>query len=382
MGLPSYTLSRPGMYSVVLTVKDAAGNAASARGLLFLDSQSDVTLTNQSMSVTGATDVYDNVVWLTSPVDSVVVNWQGHFENAFQHDNKLLNKVKPWPPSKGLDDRQGNRTVEAIPNRRGIVNFYVGHDHRTQVTASTPRVWTDVGLEETVKLQKQISNGDFLKVFVKAEDVTGNSATDSLVVALDSSPPEFHKKEIERNVDSGDPKLPYSSRVALYVEDKESGIKEIHYVVTDVTLGTQVGNGTIKGQMDGERRTKRNAKQCLEDGTCLCTPFDQCFLYKHVFYLNHCWLLQSVGHELQVKASIRNMAELITPVQFNCGGGTSCVSVAVVRLASVWRSYALRQCGGHPEVTQLALSKIYGSNALIVWEYAVSCYVVNEVMLS
>ena len=41
------------------------------------------------------------------------------------------------------------------------------------------------------------------------------------------------------------------------MEDKESGIKEIHYVVSDVTLGTQVGNGTIKGQMDGERRTKR-----------------------------------------------------------------------------------------------------------------------------
>ena len=52
----------------------------------------------------------------------------------------------------GLDDRQGNRTVEAIPNRRGIVNFYVGYDHGTQVTASTPPVWTDVGLEETVKV--------------------------------------------------------------------------------------------------------------------------------------------------------------------------------------------------------------------------------------
>ena len=52
-------------------------------------------------------------------------------------------------------------------------------------------------------------------MFVKAEDVTGNSASDSLVVALDSSPPEFHKKEIERNVDSGDPKLPYSSRFVI-----------------------------------------------------------------------------------------------------------------------------------------------------------------------
>ena len=41
-----------------------------------------------------------------------------------------------------------------------------------------------------------------------------------------------------------------------------------------------------------------------------------------------------------------------------------------------------KMCLADPEVTQLALSKIYGSNALIVWEYAVSCYVVTEVMLS
>ena len=101
MGLPPYTLSRPGMYSVVLTVKDAAGNVALARGLFLWDAQSGVTVTNQSMSVTAATDVRNTVVWLTSLVDIVVVNWQGHFENGFQHDNKLLNKVKPWPASKG-----------------------------------------------------------------------------------------------------------------------------------------------------------------------------------------------------------------------------------------------------------------------------------------
>jgi len=89
------------MYSVVLTVEDAAGNAALARGLFLWDAQSRVTTTNTPMSVPGASAVSDNVVWLTSPVDSFVVNWSGHFENAFQHDNKLLNKVKPWPEDKG-----------------------------------------------------------------------------------------------------------------------------------------------------------------------------------------------------------------------------------------------------------------------------------------
>lgn len=53
----------------------------------------------------------------------------------------------------------------------------------------------------------------------------------------------------------------------------------------------------------------------------MCTPFDDCFLYKHVFYINHCWLLQSVGNELQVKASIINMAEIITPVEIPVSSG-------------------------------------------------------------
>ena len=101
LAFPSYAPVDAGMYSVVLTVEDAAGNAALARGLFLWDAQSRVTITNTPMSVTGASAVRDNVVWLTSPVDSFVVNWTGHFENAFQHDNKLLNKVKRWPESKG-----------------------------------------------------------------------------------------------------------------------------------------------------------------------------------------------------------------------------------------------------------------------------------------
>ena len=99
---PSYNVSEPGMYSVVLTVEDSAGNTALARGLFLWDPKSRVTVTNNPMYVTGASDVRDDVVWLTSHVDGFVVNWQGHFENAFQHENKLLNKVEPWPRSKGV----------------------------------------------------------------------------------------------------------------------------------------------------------------------------------------------------------------------------------------------------------------------------------------
>ena len=53
-------------------------------------------------------------------------------------------------------------------------------------------------------------------MFVVAVDVMGNNATDSLVVGVDSSPPRFVKHTFEKNVVSGDPQLPFSSRFVLY----------------------------------------------------------------------------------------------------------------------------------------------------------------------
>ncbi|KAK2165621.1 hypothetical protein NP493_1358g02009 [Ridgeia piscesae] len=350
----SYAPVDAGMYSVVLTVEDAAGNAALARGLFLWDAQSRVTTTSTPMSVTGVSAVRDNVVWLTSPVDSFVVNWSGHFENAFQHDNKLLNKVKPWPESKGLDDLYGDRTVDAIPNARGIVRFDVGSEY---INSSVLTTMSDNGLKESLEFQAAIADGDSIRVLIRAVDVTGNNATDWLFIRVDSSPPIFMSHTFEKNVDSGDPKLSYSSRVSMNAYDKESGITAIEYTVADVTEGMQLWNVTVEGHLE-----TKNTTSCREDGTCACTPFDECFLYKHDFYINHCRILNRVGHEFQVKASIINMAGLTTPVDVNLG--------ALERLSGVQV---------YPKVSQLGVSKIYGSRALLEWDYAVSCYDVKWV---
>ena len=54
-------------------------------------------------------------------------------------------------------------------------------------------------------------------MFVEAVDVMGNNATDSLVVGVDSTPPRFVKHNFEKNVDSGNPQLPYSSRFVIFM---------------------------------------------------------------------------------------------------------------------------------------------------------------------
>jgi len=63
-----------------------------------------------------------------------------------------------------------------------------------------------------LQLRTTILDGEFIRVFVVAVDVMGNNATDSLVVGVDTTPPRFVKHNFEKNVDSGDPQLPFSSR--------------------------------------------------------------------------------------------------------------------------------------------------------------------------
>ena len=41
----------------------------------------------------------------------------------------------------GIDDLEGNRTLAAIRNVNGIVQFYIGHGH---VDSSAPTTWIDV----------------------------------------------------------------------------------------------------------------------------------------------------------------------------------------------------------------------------------------------
>ncbi|KAK2152405.1 hypothetical protein NP493_2471g00001, partial [Ridgeia piscesae] len=339
------------MYSIVLTVEDSAGNTALARGLFLWDPKSRVTVTNNPMYVTGASDVRDGVVWLTESANYFVVNWQGHFKNAFQHDNKLLNKVEPWPIVKGLDDLQGNRTVNEIPNQQGIVNFYFGYGHMSDVE---PSDWLDMGLQTEYELQKELTDGEFIKVFVKAEDIMGNSYTDSLVVGIDSTSPEVKEENILRNNPSDDPTTHMPD-----VEDKESGIRKIEFIVSDAKLDTVVGNGTVQGQRvtsGGGRREKRDTASCQQDGTCVCTPHNGCYWRKQEFVINHCWLVEGSG-SFKVDATIYNNAGLNTSKPFQLSNVDDLSGINV-----------------YPKPTSLTVKRSRETTVEISWSYDISCY--------
>ncbi|KAI0220748.1 hypothetical protein LSAT2_027773 [Lamellibrachia satsuma] len=357
---PTYTLPGPGMYSVILEVTDNVGNSACARGLLLWDSQSSVTVTDQPMLVTGATPSGGGVVvvWMTSPVNllrPLVIKWRGHFENAFHHNNKLLNAAKPW--LKGLDDREGDLTVDAIPNVLGIVKFTFG---RSDISRTTPVTWVDVRLNEHYELRATIADGGSIRVYVEAYDIMGNSATDSLVVGVDSTSPQVQSHTFEKNIGSGESKLPHSSRFTLFVLDKESGISTIHYHVTDVKDDSDIWTGIVSGQLETEDKHK-----CRDDGPCVCTPHNGCYRRNQVLYVDHCWLVHSVGHAIAVTATVYNHAGLST--------------TTTVKLGLLKGLYGINKCSGYTSASKLGAGAIVGIVTgtlflLLVWTAA--CLVV------
>ena len=56
----------------------------------------------------------------------------------------------------GLDDLYGDRTVDAIPNARGIVRFDVGSDYANSSVLTT---MSDNGLKESLEIQTSRVNG-------------------------------------------------------------------------------------------------------------------------------------------------------------------------------------------------------------------------------
>ncbi|KAK2192989.1 hypothetical protein NP493_19g12019 [Ridgeia piscesae] len=318
--LPTYKLHKAGMYAVVLRVDDLAGNSAYGRGLFLWDPVSSVKVNRKKpMSVSGVTAVSDtggDYVWLTSSV-AITVKWLGHFENELHHNKGLLNKTKPWPVGKGFDDLEGERSIKAIPNERGIVRFQAGFDELKPISAVQPPL-TDVGLDQSYELAKPIINGGSIRVFVRATDVMGNSAGDWVVVRVDSTPPRFVTYKFEKNIDCTGSKvsvLPVCSRILLHVHDKESGIKTLDYTVTDVLQDKELWSGSNKGQQQTEVDTHR----CEEDGTCVCTPFNGCFLRWQTFYFDHCLLVDRADHPIRVKVAIYNNAGLSTETELKLG---------------------------------------------------------------
>ncbi|KAK2183518.1 hypothetical protein NP493_308g01004 [Ridgeia piscesae] len=148
-----------GVYAVLLTAEDRAGNIQTARRFLIFDNVYVVTINTAS----------DKQLFV---------------------DSAAVNTTYTWVTSLQAPDFTG---VNPIPNVNAIVKYDIYHDvdHQGGRTLTAPGTWRAVPdfRNETIKLQVPRIDADSIRVWIRGWDVMGNWKVDSVLVHVDSTPP-------------------------------------------------------------------------------------------------------------------------------------------------------------------------------------------------
>uniref|UniRef100_A0ABM0MJ98 Uncharacterized protein LOC102806247 n=1 Tax=Saccoglossus kowalevskii TaxID=10224 RepID=A0ABM0MJ98_SACKO len=263
----SIILSDPGVYCVMLTVDDVAGNHNRARRFLIFDDVNGVNTTDQFPIWVDSAAENTTHLWQTDLQDpsntgpQVVMQWPGHFYNWFHREHKFLNAIEDNSPPLTSDYEEvtgqppTTRSREAIPNINAIVRFEVnyGIDHQGGRTITSPTGnWQDVDdiLVEQQGFDIPRNDGDSIHLWVRATDVMGNTNQDDVLIHVDSSPPEIHHISLMRH---GQTQLAvhnsvdlYDMRVVFQTYDDHSGLHNIHWKLADMADGNVVhGEGQV-----------------------------------------------------------------------------------------------------------------------------------------
>ena len=116
-----FNVSFPGMYSVIFTAIDRAGNGKSARTLFFYDDSSRVELVKDTTIQVKESTKVTGYVWIS--VDNSVLNviWTGKFQNKNHYSQLWLESVKQRKHvDVEYDDHYGKRRTTAEKHVQGI----------------------------------------------------------------------------------------------------------------------------------------------------------------------------------------------------------------------------------------------------------------------
>ncbi|KAI0212815.1 hypothetical protein LSAT2_002263 [Lamellibrachia satsuma] len=189
------TLVDPGVYALLLTAEDRAGNIQTARRYLIFDNVNVVTINRDSDKQLFVDSAAKNTTYTW-----VSVLWRGHFANIYQHTNKFLIgiAVKTPPIEAGYDEPTGQPpatvSMEPIPNVNAIVKYELVHslDHQGGRTITTaPSSWKLVPnfKNETIKLDIPRVDADSIRIWIRAYDAMNNTKVDTVLVHVDCTPP-------------------------------------------------------------------------------------------------------------------------------------------------------------------------------------------------
>ncbi|KAL3832352.1 hypothetical protein ACJMK2_024004 [Sinanodonta woodiana] len=371
----NYTPPEPGMYSVLLEVRDMANNSKIARRLCLYDNVSTVEIdTQHKLYVSTATNISDNL-WQASP-DVITVVWSGHFFNRIHRENKLLNQVLAYPIqfkkveedgilssskyiSQGLDDEEGSRSIKEITNLNGIVRFEVNVDLTDGVNLPETG-WKDVlPLAEKYAFQASVYSGCIMKVWVRAYDVMGHSAYDYTEVKFDRTPPVVGGLSFHRNYPNGSYK--YCSRLMFIASDEDSGVHTIQYKVV------MKGTGEVKYTGMSLANFNPDPNACLTDPECRCTD-NKCFKLNQILDIDNCWFL--------TKYNILKTATVIVHVSVQNQAGVSRTFSHEVNELDKLRG--LTESSGP---NNIRTSNVQADGVRLNWELPDSCYSETDIVI-
>ncbi|XP_046365956.1 uncharacterized protein LOC124141846 [Haliotis rufescens] len=336
----SYTLTTAGVYSVVLSAYDKAGNHRSARRILIYDGTSTVTTqANKQLRVTTASSATSE--WQTTS-SAVTVDWTNRYINTVHHSNKWLHGVaSSGGVGSDYDDNEGDRSVAVINNIQGVTRFLSSYkvDHKGGWSITSPPVnneFVSQGLSQSQTITPSLADGDTVRFWIRAYDIKSDLKEEYVTVHIDTSPPVIENLWLTR----GDRLNISVHRVEEFTEmtiewvayDEHSGLEAVSWRIVDKYRGRDIVHGVQHIRAQGETSSVSDCKNiyagAARGANCYCTPAKGCY-HRHfqvkptivVSSLSHGGIFSdkskgSHGSDYHLEVTVSNHAKLTTKMEF------------------------------------------------------------------
>ncbi|CAC5401969.1 unnamed protein product [Mytilus coruscus] len=282
-----FNVTTPGMYSIIFTVFDKAGNHKSTRSVFLYDDESVVETTPETRIIVTESTVNTNYTWVVQNMTRLLVRWTGRFTNERHHVRHWLEQLTPNQHVDELyDDNFGVRKVDWFTNVLGVVKFDINYTVTgPHVTSFLEYKHVDDILQEFEQLEVIWEDGQKLDISVKATDIVWESIEESITVYKDTSQPIIEDLWLSRD-----------SKEELYVHhiedfskmtiewdtfDYHSGIESVHWRLYDNFTGSDIVHGQshliAQGQTENITACELKYGDSPRGSDCYCTLYHGCF---------------------------------------------------------------------------------------------------------
>ncbi|XP_038057739.1 uncharacterized protein LOC119729229 [Patiria miniata] len=320
------TLPHVGVYSIVLSVVDNAGNVKLSRRFVFFDDNPhDVTLQDDSSLRVVSATAETNYVWMTNldssgGMTSVQLDWTNRFMNAPHHNQGLLKPIGSYVAGtidSNYDQNFGRRGRAAVPNSLGVTEFRVVHDidhsgGRTTVNVSNDNSdhWSSEGTNTQATYDLTLVDGDSIRFWVEARDLAGHFVRDSVLVHADSSPPVIENfwlvRDGEVNLAVHNSEDLDKMSVEFRTYDIHSGIRTIEWLLFDNHTGTEMAHGS---QNLAAKKINTDTEDC-DPVSCRCVPLGDCYATDYGFHPT--MHIGTHDYDYYITLTVTNQARLVT----------------------------------------------------------------------